>query len=219
VEGFSLSVKAQNNPYRKRRKNMTPSFSYRVMAFFLMFLGLGMSTANAGPIDLLGKWGGTANIATDAGFSSSSVSLDILAQQGVGFSGTMQFGNDDSFNVNGVVDKLIIRITSSSSIFEAIVFGQGINEAIHGLGSRLETTEFPSATVVFDLHTAEYNCLHSGGSVSTGFCCASVSDFPNTCGIGACGCPPPGSHQIKTCHCGANKCFDGIRCVSPILLN
>lgn len=193
---------------------MTISFIYRVMAFILLFLGIGMNIATAGPIDLLGSWDGTVNIATDAGFSSSSLSLDILAQQGLVFSGTMQFGNEAPFNVNGIVDKQVIRITGSAGIFDASVSGQGVSKTIHGTGSRLETTAFPSATVVFDLHNKEYNCVHSRGTVETELCCASVGDFPNTCSVGGCGCSPASSHEIMICNCGTKKCFDGNRCVS-----
>jgi hypothetical protein len=60
---------------------------------------------------------------------------------------------------------------------------------------------------------AEESCKSSGGTVSTGLCCQSVSDFPNTCLIGACGCSPGNSHEIKTCECPEGKCFDGNQCV------
>lgn len=56
-------------------------------------------------------------------------------------------------------------------------------------------------------------CLDSGGTVEAGTCCQSAGDFPNSCLIGACGCAPASSHQVKTCNCGAGKCFDGNSCV------
>jgi len=59
----------------------------------------------------------------------------------------------------------------------------------------------------------EQGCINSGGTISTAMCCKSVSDFSNTCLIGACGCAPEHSHQVKVCNCGLNKCFDGSRCV------
>jgi len=34
------------------------------------------------------------------------------------------------------------------------------------------------------------------------------------CLIGPCGCSPENSHQIKTCDCGPDKCFNGNECVS-----
>lgn len=195
---------------------MNASFICTVLAFSLMFLGVGTNMATAATRDLVGKWDGTANIATDEGFSISNVSLDILEQQGPLFSGTMQFGDEIPFNVNGVVDKKVIHITGSASVFEARISGQGDGKRIHGTGSRLETATAPSATTVFDLHkeNVEHSCRHSGGSVETGLCCASVGDFPNTCSIGSCGCSPASSHEVKTCDCGPNRCFDGIKCVS-----
>ena len=125
---------------------------YSASVLFLIFLGVGLNIATAGPIDLVGVWVGTADIATDTEFSISNVTLEILTQQGLGFSGTMQFGDETPFNVNGVVDKQVIRITGSASIFEGIISGRGVKEKIHGTGSRFETTAFPSASVVFDLH-------------------------------------------------------------------
>lgn len=59
----------------------------------------------------------------------------------------------------------------------------------------------------------EQACLFSGGTIETSSCCASVSDFPNLCLMGACGCSPDNSHEIKTCDCGEGKCFDGSGCV------
>jgi hypothetical protein len=195
---------------------MTASFRCMVLVSLLVFLATGTDMANAAPRDLVGKWGGTANIATDAAFSTSDVSLDILDQQGPAFSGTMQFGDEASFNVNGVVDKKIIHITGSASIFEGRISGQGDNKRIHGTGSRLESATSPSATTVFDLHkvNVERSCRQSGGTVETGLCCASVGDFPNTCSIGSCGCSPSSSHEVKICDCGPNSCFDGNKCVS-----
>jgi hypothetical protein len=62
--------------------------------------------------------------------------------------------------------------------------------------------------------TQEQGCLNSGGIVSMSSCCKLSGDFPNSCLIGACGCSPTDSHQVKTCDCGESKCFDGNSCVS-----
>jgi hypothetical protein len=59
----------------------------------------------------------------------------------------------------------------------------------------------------------ELGCLNSGGTVSVSSCCKSSNDFPNSCLIGACGCSPTDSHQVKTCDCGEGKCFDGEKCL------
>jgi len=62
--------------------------------------------------------------------------------------------------------------------------------------------------------TKEEACVNSGGTVKTSSCCESASDFPNLCLIGPCGCGPQNSHQIKTCDCGPEKCFNGTECVA-----
>ena len=64
----------------------------------------------------------------------------------------------------------------------------------------------------------EMGCINSGGTVSTSLCCEGVDDFPTTCAIGACGCPPEDSHEVKTCNCGPDKCFDGSKCVSMTII-
>jgi len=62
--------------------------------------------------------------------------------------------------------------------------------------------------------TKEGACVNSGGTVETSLCCESASDFPDLCLIGPCGCSPENSHQIKTCDCGPEKCFNGTECVA-----
>jgi len=64
--------------------------------------------------------------------------------------------------------------------------------------------------------TKENACTDSGGTVTTMLCCGSVGDFPDTCLIGACGCSPDNSHQVKACNCGEGKCWDDSksRCVT-----
>ena len=59
----------------------------------------------------------------------------------------------------------------------------------------------------------EKSCINSGGIPTTASCCQTANDFPNTCLIGACGCSPDNSHQVKSCDCGEGKCFDGEKCV------
>jgi len=55
---------------------------------------------------------------------------------------------------------------------------------------------------------ADQACINSGGTITTQLCCKSANDFPNTCLIGACGCSPDNSHQVKVCNCGEGKCWD-----------
>jgi hypothetical protein len=60
--------------------------------------------------------------------------------------------------------------------------------------------------------SAARGCLDSGGTVTSSTCCAGVGDFPNTCLIGACGCAPNASHEVRVCDCGDGRCFDGASC-------
>jgi len=62
-------------------------------------------------------------------------------------------------------------------------------------------------------NSPEQACNNAGGKVTTSLCCGSANDFPNLCLIGACGCAPANSHEIRTCDCGAGKCFNGKDCV------
>jgi len=61
------------------------------------------------------------------------------------------------------------------------------------------------------LSQKEQACINSGGTITTSLCCGNTNDFPNLCTIGACGCAPNDSHNIKICDCG-NKCFNGTEC-------
>jgi len=60
----------------------------------------------------------------------------------------------------------------------------------------------------------EQACLNSGGTVTVASCCESTEDFPDNCAIGACGCAPEYSHEVKFCGCGEDKCFDGKKCTT-----
>ena len=59
----------------------------------------------------------------------------------------------------------------------------------------------------------------SGGTVVVGWCWRSGENFPNTCLIGACVCPPGFlnhllyGRKVKFCRCGPDKCFDGEKCI------
>lgn len=59
----------------------------------------------------------------------------------------------------------------------------------------------------------EKACVDSGGIVTAALCCQSAEDFPDSCAIGACGCAPEYSHQVKFCGCGDGKCFEKNACV------
>jgi hypothetical protein len=59
--------------------------------------------------------------------------------------------------------------------------------------------------------TTDELCTASGGTVTNRLCCKSADDFPNTCLIGACGCSPDNSKEIKVCDCGEGKCWDSTK--------
>ena len=56
-------------------------------------------------------------------------------------------------------------------------------------------------------------CTQTGGAIVTKSCCLQTTDFPSTCGVGGCSCPPGNSHDIHSCNCptpdaGTALCFD-----------
>ncbi len=56
-------------------------------------------------------------------------------------------------------------------------------------------------------------CVATGGTLDTARCCAATGDFPNTCAIGGCSCSPTSSHDVMTCNCAGNQCFEpGVGC-------
>ena len=76
----------------------------------------------------------------------------------------------------------------------------------------ITTTTIPATTTTVT-SSLEMKCINSGGTVSTAMCCKNIIEFPNTCLVGACGCSPENSHEVKTCDCGEGKCFDGNTCI------
>lgn len=81
-----------------------------------------------------------------------------------------------------------------------------------GCGSDDDSSPSPTPTPTPSAAAAA--CLASGGTVSSGLCCDDTGDFPELCGLGACGCAPSSSHEIQLCECGSGRCFDGTACVS-----
>jgi hypothetical protein len=73
---------------------------------------------------------------------------------------------------------------------------------------------YPNKCTETQADNENQTCTNSGGTVSNATCCSSSSDFPDTCLIGACGCSPENSHEVKTCDCGQGKCFNGHSCVN-----
>jgi len=87
--------------------------------------------------------------------------------------------------------------------------------------SSVKPYDFPVNMVVecFSENTGEIKeiakevCVGSGGRVVSNPCCKSIGDYPDLCLVGACGCSPEKSHQVKVCDCGEDKCFNGDECV------
>jgi hypothetical protein len=50
-------------------------------------------------------------------------------------------------------------------------------------------------------------CRTTGGQLGSAMCCLSVTDYPDTCAVGACGCSPTASHEVVTCDCSTGSCF------------
>ncbi|MFH1451129.1 MAG: hypothetical protein ABIF89_00795 [bacterium] len=106
-----------------------------------------------------------------------------------------------------MVKKIVIAIIGIVIVFGLvyIVFNK---TNIDELFSSKETV-IPTETI----SPQEEQCLAAGGEVVVTTCCKLVNDFPNICAVGACGCAPEYSHDVKTCNCGEGKCFDGNNCV------
>ncbi len=83
-----------------------------------------------------------------------------------------------------------------------------------GLENALENAKRAINKEDNDAVEKEKGCTDSGGTIITSSCCKSASELPNSCLIGACGCSPDNSHQVKVCDCGTGKCFNGKKCVN-----
>jgi hypothetical protein len=93
-------------------------------------------------------------------------------------------------------------------------YGNECERLIDGVSKRSEG-ECPKADGgVSDAGSASAAlCSATGGEVKTQSCCTSVSDFPDSCVTGACGCAPTSSHVVSLCSC-PNGCFiPGTGCV------
>lgn len=85
-------------------------------------------------------------------------------------------------------------------------YGNDCERRIAGISKRSEG-ECPKDGGVSD--AAANNaalCTATGGTIKTQTCCASTSDFPNSCLVGACGCDPATGHDISVCICPTG-CF------------
>ena len=123
----------------------------------------------------------------------------------------MVFGEDGECNC-GCFNKEHIWESLGACFCAAPRSCQCIESVCTGVIEQVDEPEEPEPK------TTEQTCIDSGGTVSTGLCCESAADFPNSCAIGACGCAPDYSHTVKTCICPEGKCFNGTECVVPSIM-
>jgi hypothetical protein len=118
-----------------------------------------------------------------------------LKDKGSDIKGLSQEVSTNSLKHIGILEKNLQRVPESGK--------EGITKALNKIRTRIQSKI-----------SAEQGCIDSGGTVSTSNCCKATTDFPNLCPIGACGCSPDYSHEVKTCDCGPDKCFNGTKCTA-----
>ncbi|MFA5878241.1 MAG: DUF5667 domain-containing protein [Candidatus Staskawiczbacteria bacterium] len=110
-----------------------------------------------------------------------------------------------------VLDKYNAQLNRAVTKIEEIKAKGNYSE---DLLSKIEEIKAKGDYIIGGKKKKENGCTNSGGTIVSGFCCASATDFPSSCAIGACGCSLENSHEVKTCDCGQDRCFDGEKCVS-----
>jgi hypothetical protein len=86
--------------------------------------------------------------------------------------------------------------------------GAGAGGATSGAGGTTAADAGkPDAQVSLDASDLASLCTTTGGQISSGLCCGSASDFPDSCLTGACGCSPTSSHTVAKCSCPNDGCF------------
>jgi len=101
----------------------------------------------------------------------------------------------------------------------------GVDRCFDGTASVLHETRTPTATL--DLRTPTPTpfpddsllpCLTTGGTESFRSCCLAANQFPNTCRIDTCACPPDVSRYVRVCDCGPGRCYDPEQggCTDPV---
>ena len=74
-------------------------------------------------------------------------------------------------------------------------------------GAKTDDAGQPDVQVSSDASALATLCTSTGGQISSGLCCTSAADFPDSCMTGACGCSPTSSHTVATCTCPNGSCF------------
>lgn len=86
-------------------------------------------------------------------------------------------------------------------------YGNDCERIVAGVSKRAEGTCPKADGGVSDAgSTNAVLCTATGGTIKTQTCCASATDFPNSCMVGACGCDPQSGHDITVCECPTG-CF------------
>lgn len=132
----------------------------------------------------------------------------------------IKLSTDPPFTGQSLIEIYHANMTSPESPEQVISMTEGmqwINGPIPPIISQKQAVLSPPGIISPVLATYD-SCTSSGGSVVTMRCCKSVSDFPNTCLIGACGCSPENSKPTKVCDCGPGRCFNGTACVGTAMV-
>jgi hypothetical protein len=59
-------------------------------------------------------------------------------------------------------------------------------------------------------------CTTTGGQIQNNLCCTGASNFPDSCGVGACSCSPANLKVVDSCVCPSGACFlQSAGCVGP----
>jgi len=111
------------------------------------------------------------------------------------------------------VMNLIVERTARHQEVLSKVLGEVPEQAKKGIENAIENSK-KAAEKILNKFDKSQSCVEKGGSVSTALCCQSTGDFPNLCLVGACGCSPENSHEVKVCNCGENECWNGKECIS-----
>lgn len=164
-----------------------PSFSCLYTMVGLLPLVAATSCSNSDSIGAL-RSGGSGGLGTSSGGASGQQDSSAGGSPGNGgTSGTVAAGGTSS---------------------QGGVSGSGGLVASGGSGGRGQADAAPADALSSVDGSALANlCLTTGGQVGSGLCCTSVSEFPGTCSVGACGCAPSSSHTIPTCTCPGASCF------------
>jgi len=140
----------------------------------------------------------------------SEITISIIQETEDHIKGEVQFEPGDPGNLGGFL------VAKKNGDSELVYDGNGIIFC-----SAIESYNFPVDMVIecWNEETQEPKdrageaCVNSGGEITTSLCCKMTSDYPNLCLIGACGCSPDNSHEVRICDCESEKCFNGKECV------